>query len=143
MTHSRKGRYREKRKGIEVNERIAEAIKSKVQDGTITCLEAHTIASTLGVSPQEVGANIDLLDVRIIECQLGLFGYEGKTKIPPLPKDLNPQVESEVKSSLVNGKLPCKTAWEIADKFKLERPVITSLCESLNIKIGNCQLGAF
>lgn len=143
MTKRLKGSYREKRRGAELNEKIAEAIKERSRNGTITCVDAHRIAEELNVSPEEVGANIDLLEIRIIECQLGLFGYEGKTKIPPLPKDLDPQVESEVKSSLVQGKLPCKTAWEIAEKYGLERPIITSVCESLRIKIGSCQLGAF
>ncbi len=143
MTHEDAGHYANKRRGAKLNRTIAEKIKDTAKDKKISCAEAHNIAGHLKVSPAEVGATIDLLEIRITQCQLGLFGHGKEKNIPPLLEKMNPEVESAIKSSLVNGRLACITAWEISKRFKISKPVIAAVCESMKIKISPCQLGAF
>jgi hypothetical protein len=143
MTHNDTGNYAGKRRGATLNETIAVKIKEKISEKRISCAEAHSLAKELNVSPADVGTTIDLLEVRIIKCQLGLFGYGREKKIPVLSDKINPDIESTIKSSLVNDRLPCSTAWEIAKNFKISKPIIAAICEKMKIKISPCQLGAF
>ncbi len=143
MTHEDAGHYAAKRRGAKLNETIAAEIRKAVRDNTILCAEAHGIAGKLNVSPAEVGTAIDLLEVRITQCQLGLFGHGREKHIAPLPDHLDPEVESAVNSSVADGKLPCSAAWEIARRFKMARPAMAAICEKMKIKISPCQIGAF
>ncbi len=143
MTHKDSGNYGKKREGIPLNEKIANKIKEKLQENKISCAQAHSIAEELDIKPAEVGATIDLLEIRINKCQLGLFGYENKKNIPPLTEKVGPDIESAIKSSLSGGKLKCIDAWNIARKFNITRPMMAAICESMKIKISECQLGAF
>lgn len=52
-------------------------------------------------------------------------------------------LEKELEASLVNGKLPCATAFKIARKFKTAHGEVGDAANKLNIKIANCQLGCF
>jgi hypothetical protein len=143
MTHKDTGHYAGKRRGADLNEAIATKIKEKMSEKRISCAEAHGIAVNLNVDPADVGTTIDLLEVRIIKCQLGLFGYGKEKNIPPLSDQINPAIKSAIKSSLVNDRLACLTAWEIAKKFNVSKPMISAVCEVMQIKISPCQLGAF
>jgi hypothetical protein len=143
MTHKDTGHYAGKRRGAALNETIVAKIKEKISENRISCAEAHSIAVNLKVDPAEVGTAIDLLEVRIIKCQLGLFGYGKEKNIPSLSDKINPAIESAIKSSLVNDRLPCSTAWEIAGRFNVSKPMVAAECETMKIKISPCQLGAF
>jgi hypothetical protein len=143
MTHEDTGNYAGKRHGAELNEMIAARIKESISDDTISCAEAHSIAVKLNTDPADVGTAIDLLEVRINKCQLGLFGYGKQKNIPVLSDKINPKIESAIKSSVVNGRLTCSAAWEISKRFNVSKAMIAAACETLKIKISACQLGAF
>jgi hypothetical protein len=143
MTHEDAGHYAGKRRGAQLNEILAARIKEKISENRISCVEAHNIVAGLNADPADVGIAIDLLEVRIIKCQLGLFGYGNKKNIPALPDKMNPDIESAIKSSLVNDRLACSAAWEIAKKFHLPKAMVAAACEAMKIKISPCQLGAF
>ena len=66
--------------GFNQNPAIVRAIQEKVRKNGLPCAVAFDIASTLGVSPLEVGKNADLLEIPLIKCQLGLFGYQPNKK---------------------------------------------------------------
>ncbi len=53
------------------------------------------------------------------------------------------EVEEKVKSSLVNGKLPCAVAFKIAKELKVSPREVGERADKLGIKICNCQLGCF
>lgn len=109
----------------------------------ISCEEAHRLCESSGVSPLVLGEILDDMEIKIIACQLGLFGYGEKKKDIPLIERVEEGIETEIKNKLENGRLPCKAAWEIADKKELPRKYIGGVCERLGIKISSCQLGAF
>ncbi|OPY62843.1 MAG: hypothetical protein A4E57_03891 [Syntrophorhabdaceae bacterium PtaU1.Bin034] len=143
MTHGDAGHYAAKRRGVELNQTIAESIKEKASDHMISCADAHAIAAKLGVEPADVGTAIDLLEIRIHKCQLGLFGHEEQKNIPALSDRIKPDIEWAIQSSLINGRLPCLAAWQIAQNFSISKTTVSAACETMKIKISACQLGAF
>jgi len=143
MTHEDAGNYAGKRQNNELNQSIAAMIREKISEKTISCAEAHNIATKLNVDPAEVGTTIDLLEIRLNKCQLGLFGHGKEKNIPELTDDVNPEIKSAILSALVNGRLACFAAWEISKKFKISKPMVSAACELMKIKIAPCQLGAF
>jgi len=143
MTREDAGNYAGKRRGAKLNKTIAAKIKERISDNRISCSDAHSIAAALNVAPDEVGTAIDLLEVRIIKCQLGLFGHGKEKKIPALPDTIDPDFEPAIRSALVNGLLACSAAWDIAKRFNVSRATVSAVCEKMKIKISPCQLGAF
>jgi len=143
MTHEDAGNYAAKRQGAELNETIAANIKERVVENKISCADAHAIAIKLKTAPDEVGAAIDLLEVRINRCQLGLFGYGKNKNIPVISEPVNPEIEFAVRSLVVNDRITCLDSWETAKRFGVSKAMISAVCEKLKIKISKCQLGAF
>lgn len=144
MTHKDKGRYAKKRSPeVKLNPVIAEAVKQAGTDEKISCAAAFKVAGKLKVSPEEVGVSIDLLEIPIFKCQLGLFGYSPSRKGFIAAESVSPALEAAIRESLIKEKLPCAAAWEIARKFNIAKIEITSACENLKIKITSCQLGTF
>jgi hypothetical protein len=143
MTHSDAGRYSAKHEpGGSPDERIARAIREKAAEGEFACAEAERIGAALKVSLAEIGRTLDLLELRIDRCQLGLFGYPaGKAVRPAAAVALD--FDAAIRGRLADGRLPCKAAWEIAAERKVARMEVSSACEALKIRIKPCQLGAF
>ncbi len=127
----------------ELNEEVVREIKNRMKDGEIACAVAHAIAEKLKVSPAEVGLTADMLNIPIVKCQLGLFGYKPKKKIITAKKDIPEELKNEIQRNLEAGKLSCKKAWEIAKRLGIRKTEVSSACEGLGIKITKCQLGAF
>lgn len=143
MTHEDAGNYAAKRQGIELDETISANIKERAIDNKISCADAHAIAVNLKADPAVVGAAIDLLEIRINRCQLGLFGYVEKKNFPEITGPVNPEMEFAVKSLVVNERITCLAAWETAKRFSVSRAMISAVCEKMKIKISKCQLGTF
>lgn len=124
---------------------LAEAVRKAAPQGKLSCRAAFEVAGYLRVSPSEVGKAADLLEVRLVECQLGLFGHgeEGKRKrIPPAPS-VSGELERAIRSSLRDGRLPCAEAWRIAADLRIQKTEVAEAAEALGIRIRPCQLGAF
>jgi hypothetical protein len=52
-------------------------------------------------------------------------------------------LDKKIQASLVNGKLPCPVAFQIAKEFKVTPKEIGDACNRLGIKVRSCQLGCF
>jgi hypothetical protein len=134
---------------------IQQEITKLINNNRLPCKAAFKIAKKLGVSAEQVGKTADLINCRLIGCQLGLFGYKTKNNkaIPEgsaddnlpkgIPKDLPKDLKEAITDRLVHEKLRCKDCWDIASRFKISRIAVGRLCNSMNIKITECQLGAF
>ena len=143
MTHEDAGHYAAKHSGAKLNEKIAAKVREKMSDDTLSCGAAHVIAEELNLAASEVGVTLDLFEVRIGKCQLGLFGYGEKKRIVKPADKVEPELQKEIENSLVEGRLPCKAAWDIAEKFKMKRLDLANAGEKLNLKINSCQIGSF
>lgn len=144
MTHEDKGHFSKKHSpDRRMNEQVVAAVKSKVKDGAMACAVAFEIAESLGVPPEEVGFTLDSLEVNIVKCQLGLFGYAPVKRAVKPAERVPPDLEKAIRGALVKDRLPCSSAWALAEKRRLKKMEISSACETLGIKIGPCQLGTF
>lgn len=144
MTREYSGHYSKKHPaGLKTNPEIAEAVNQKASNGKISCGTAFKIVDGLKIPPREVGITADLMEIPIVQCQLGLFGHEPKMKIIEPAEAIPQDLEHAVRTALMDGRLPCKSAWDIADRFSLRKVEVTSVCEALEVKISACQLGAF
>ena len=144
MTSKDKGRYAKKHpSNRKIDEKVAEAVKGRISEDKISCAAAFKIASDLKVSPLEVGFTIDALEVPITKCQLGLFGYTSHKKIVKPAESVTPALEDAIRQALINDRLSCSAAWEIAERHGLGKMDVTAACEALKIKISSCQLGTF
>lgn len=126
-----------------LNERIKDHINRHAKNNELPCALAFKIAEELNVAPAEVGRTTDLLEIILIKCQLGLFGYSPSKKVvkPKAPENQN--LERAIRDSLVEGDLSCEKAWDIARRFDVPKMTVSAACEQLKIKIKPCQLGAF
>ena len=127
----------------EPDPRIISALKQRASVEGIFCAVAFEIASDLNVTPSLVGKTADLLELRLRKCQLGLFGYEPKKRIVKPAETVSKELENHIRKALTNDRLACEKAWGIARNLKVTKMAVSSACESLGIKINNCQLGAF
>lgn len=129
--------------GTVVDEAIVTALQPDTVNKRLTCKTAHQVAERLGVPPAEVGRTADLLEYRIVECQMGLFGYfPDKTIVQPA-NEVSEDLRDRLLELTVNGKIDCLSCWEIADLLGVSRVTVAAACEALDIKIAHCQLGAF
>jgi len=145
VTHRDKGYYAEKH-GVhpQLDQAVTEVIRRRSRGGKLSCVAAFRIAEEMSIKPSEVGQALDLLEMKIIKCQLGLFGHEkGKRLIVRPAETVPPDLEEALRAGLANGRLPCTSAWDIAERFDLAKMSVTSACERLNLRIDQCQLGAF
>ncbi len=56
---------------------------------------------------------------------------------------MSKELEEKVKSSLVDGKLPCPVAFKIAKELKVSPREVGQTADKLGIKLCGCQLGCF
>lgn len=144
MSRRHAGNFRAKHPaGTVVDPVLMETVAAKMSHQQITCRTAHKIAADLSVAVSEVGIAIDLLEGRIIACQLGLFGYGKGNKLVDDPIQVDKALKSIIEASLNEGRLPCADVWKIADTEKIRRLDVARACECLGIRINQCQLGAF
>ncbi|MDP2853894.1 MAG: hypothetical protein Q8O28_06575 [Smithellaceae bacterium] len=144
MTHLDKGKYFEKHpKQTKIDEDLKQEILKQSKDDNIACKAAEKISQKRNISMSEIGVAIDILNINIAQCQLGLFGYDGKKKLVSEAESVSPDLESNITAALVNNRLSCTAAWNIADKLKIKRLDVCAACEKLKIKVKPCQLGAF
>nr|NJM01340.1 hypothetical protein [Desulfobacula sp.] len=143
MGHEDKGHFSAKHKNREINETVAEKIKALADNGSITCVSAHKISKTLNLPPAEIGIQIDLLEFKIMECQLGLFGYgsSGKKINPEI--EISHDLDTQLEKASSNGRISCLECWDIAGRLKMKRLDMGSACEKKNIRIKPCQIGSF
>jgi len=144
MTHADKGKYIKKHpEGSKVDDDLKQEIVNQIKKNNITCKKAEEIAGETGYSLEETGRAIDILNINITKCQLGLFGYGETKKIVQPAKEISPELKESITSALNDGNLSCVAAWEIAGKLNIARMKVCAACEALEIKVKPCQLGAF
>jgi hypothetical protein len=122
---------------------IEKRLRERCPTGELPCAVAFDVAKELGVSAAAVGQSADLMNLRLVICQLGLFGYSPEKKIVRRAESVDESLDSALKESLVNNYLPCASAWDIANRLQLRKLAVSNACEKLGIKVKPCQLGAF
>lgn len=125
------------------NRTLVAEVEKRTPDGVLPCAVAFEIAKNLGVKPLEVGHAADQVRCKLVKCQLGLFGYSPEKKIVSAKLPADARIVEAIRTEAVDNRLPCATAWEIADRFRVRKMMVSAACEALGIKVKPCQLGAF
>jgi hypothetical protein len=144
MTHADGPKFSAKHGAdAQADPKIKDKIEKKAENGEVACAAAFQVAEELKLAPVEIVKTIDVLDFKIVKCQLGLFGYAPEKKVVEPKAPENQQLEEAIRGALVDEKLACSDAWGIASRFNVSKMTVSSACEALKIKIKSCQLGAF
>ncbi len=53
------------------------------------------------------------------------------------------KLEEAVRNALVDGRLPCSEAFQIAKELDVSKSEVGEACNRIQIKISRCQLGCF
>ena len=130
---------------VNLNAAVKDEITKSMKNGAIFCDDAFRIADKLNITSEKVGITADLMDCKLTGCQLGLFGLQSQNKasemlLPELKKN---DLKKKIMSELIDSRLTCKKAWEIASQHRVCKITVTELCDEMKIKITRCQLGAF
>jgi hypothetical protein len=134
-----------KKKGTtdKTDKNIETVLLKRAKNGELPCAVAHEAAKALETTPAVIGEYADRLRLRLVKCQMGLYGYSPDKKIVTPAESVSPELANAIRAGLENGRLSCKTAWEIAKRFNLKKMQVSAACDTLGIKIKPCQLGAF
>jgi len=127
----------------ENNSLIDKEILNRVTDNELSCKTAFEIAGKLNIQAKDIGEAADRLKIRLVNCQLGLFGHKPDKKILKARETVSEELKAAIHKSLTGGKLSCMKSWEIAADLRISRFSVSCSCEALGIKIKECQLGAF
>ncbi len=143
MARKDKGHYSAKHPGVKIESETAEKLKKKRVDGAMTCPLAFQAAVEMNQSPGQIGQALDILEIPISKCQLGLFGYTPVRRIVQAADAVAEELETAIRKALIEERLPCDAAFRIASEFKMAKIRVSGACEKLKIRISKCQLGAF
>lgn len=144
MTNVEAGKYSSKHPpGTTYDPAVGAFIEARARGGRLTCADAHDGASLLDVTPAEIGQAADLLDHRIVECQMGLFGYSPVKKIVEPATEIADALRHRLQSAAPDEQISCVACWRIADELQMDKMAVAAGCELLGLKVKECQLGAF
>ncbi len=105
------------------------------EEGKLSCLKAFKVARKIGRKPIEMSAITKSLNLKITNCELGVFG---KLKF----KESDIHVYNRLKQNYMGHKnLECKVLWEEAQKSTLN--IVGSTVKNSDIEVTHCQLGCF
>ncbi|HUT76235.1 MAG TPA: hypothetical protein VM285_01020 [Polyangia bacterium] len=147
MTHDKQGHYSLKEAAARAHDPalVAEVERSGGAAG-LACAAAEELAAGSGCPASAVGAAADSREIKLVACQLGLFGYETASGRHPAfapAETVAPELERAVREALADGRLSCEAAWAIAAGLGIGRLDVARAAEGLGVRISACQLGAF
>ena len=118
-------------------------IEKRIGGSELACAMAFEIAKEMDTTARAVGRTADLMDLRLVKCQLGLFGYGPAKKIVKARACEDERIAAAIRDAASDGRLSCRQVWEIAARFKSRKLTISGYCEAMDLRIKPCQLGAF
>lgn len=107
------------------------------EEGKLSCLKAFKVARLIRVKPKEMDSITKSLNIKITNCELGVFGKLNFA-------DMDNKVYDKLSQNFNQGKkVECEVAWYAArDKGSSLKKVGSTINRS-DIKVTHCQLGCF
>jgi len=107
------------------------------EDGKLSCLKAFKVARLIGVKPKEMDAITKSLNIKITNCELGVFG---KLKF----SDMDDKIYNKLSENFnQDSKVECQVAWYTARDKGSSLKKVGSTINNSDIKVTHCQLGCF
>ena len=126
---------------------LEDQLRAAAKEDQLPCSLLHNLAREWGVMPEALGSAAREAGIRIIRCQMGLFGFGPKGtpsyRVVQPAEDIPEAISLEAQAALVNGRLPCRAAWELGRRHGLPYRQIGNVLEALKIRVKPCQLGHF
>ena len=124
---------------------LEQAIREGLVSNKLPCAQAFAVAAAQRMDPIRIGEEATRLGIRMCRCQLGLFGYEdqGKKSIVQPAASVSAGLQEAIRARLVDGRLTCLAAWDIAQEHGLPKLEVANAVEGLKLRISACQLGCF
>lgn len=107
------------------------------KNGNLPCLKAFKVAKLIGVKPKEMAAIVKNMNIKISNCELGVFG---KLQFSDVNDDIYTKLS---KNSHENKKVDCEIAWKLAQEKGSTLKKVASSIKNSDLKVTHCQLGIF
>lgn len=107
------------------------------ENGDLPCIRAFKVAAMIGVKPKEMAKITRKMDIKISNCQLGVFG---KLKFSTQKDEKYNILKTNTEE---NKKVECEIAWNLAKEKGTSLEKIGSSIRNSKLKITHCQLGLF
>ena len=104
-------------------------------NGRLSCLKAFKVARLIGLKPIEMSDACESIDVKITNCELGVFG---KLTFSMFEEDIYNNLKQNFTH---NTNLECKVLWDEAQNSTLKK--VGSTVKKSDIEVVHCQLGCF
>lgn len=105
------------------------------EDGKLSCLKAFKVARLIGRQPKEMSAITKSMDIKITNCELGVFG---KLSFQQADESTYNRLEENY---MGQKKLECKVLWDEAKNSSLN--LVGSTVKNSDLEVVHCQLGCF
>jgi len=141
------GSKKDAHKDIIIDTHAKDLLQEKTKNGIMACATAFDCTKKLNQTRQKTGIYLDILEIRLEKCQIGLFGHGGEKekgkKFLKLTDTEKKEIKSILDDNMKNDFITCSEIWALAEKTGTKRMKISTCCEESGIKIKGCQLGAF
>lgn len=127
----------------ETLERLESAVKNNLRDGYLPCPIAWRIARDMGVPKIAVGASMDKIGARVVDCQLGFFQVESTSPSDASQQELSPEIAAGLRELDAAGNLTCLETFNLAQRLNVAPKLVSEAANILGLRIGSCQLGCF
>ncbi len=104
------------------------------ENGRLTCLKGFKVAKLLKVEPNMISAIAKNMNIKVSNCELGVFGKIEFEKP-------NEEILFSIKQKYPNIQIECKDLWIEAKSSSLR--AVGSVAKNSDIEVINCQLGCF
>lgn len=107
------------------------------EEGKLSCLKAFKVARLIGVKPKDMDNITKDLNIKITNCELGVFGKLSFA-------DMDDKIYNKLSQNFNEGKkVECEVAWHAARDKGLSLKKVGSTITRSDIKVTHCQLGCF
>ncbi len=110
-------------------------MKNLDKDCELSCLKAFKVARLIGVKPIEMAEACESINIKITNCELGVFG-----KLDFHDASLQ-TYHNLTQNYTQDKKMECRIIWDEAQKSTLKN--VGSTVKHSDIEVTNCQLGCF
>lgn len=125
------------------DENLCTLITARLPQGEMTCATAFALADELGISTSDLGYYADHLRIRLVKCQIGLFGYGKGKKLISALDTVDDTLKTAIQSKTNQGVIHCEQVFDVAKTLVVSKVTIGNACETMGIKIKHCRFGAF
>lgn len=106
-------------------------------DGKLSCLKAFKVARLIGVKPKDMDEITKSMNIKITNCELGVFGKLNFA-------EMDDKIYDKLSQNFNQGKkVDCEIAWYAARDKGLSLKKVGSTINNSDIQVTHCQLGCF